>query len=593
MLSKEYLRNHTISRRSFILAAGSTSLLTLLSARMFYMQVVKSDEYRLMSDQNRINLVMLSPLRGEITDCHGRILAGNRSSFKVMLDAKASRDYKASLNHLFKTLDMNEEERDRIMSKIKRGSLRVPLAIMEDVSWKQLAEIEENIVHMDGIYVEVGQLRIYPYGAELSHVLGYNGILNEQEKRDLGLNNIGNFNVGKGGIERFYESTLRGNFGIRKMEVNAHGGYIRELSKQPSAKGEDLALNIDAELQAKIYRMLPASGASVVVMDLRSGKVISMVSGPGFDPNEFTGGVSHKYWKQMQEDQYKPLLNKITQGLYPPGSVFKMFTVLAALEAGIDPKMKVHCAGKVSALGGKHFRCWYKPGHGDVDMRNALDHSCNSYMYHIVKMIGGEKVLDLARRCGLGAKTGIDMPIELSGFVPDAKWKKRRFKTDWTLADSLNIAIGQGSLLVTPLQLMNLVAIIASGGKLFTPRVVGAGEAREIDIDPKHLEFLRDAMWHTVNSAGSTAFGSRVMNAEWEMAGKTGTAQVQDKKADEDLSSTAVRWGSRNHGLFIGYAPAHNPRYAISVIVDHGGGGAGAAAPIARDVVLELSRMEM
>lgn len=574
-----------------MLAAGSTSLLTLLSARMFYMQVVKSDEYRLMSDQNRINLVMLSPLRGDIIDCHGRTLAGNRSSFKVMLDVNASRDYKASLQRLFDILDMNEDEQERIMTRIKRASLRIPLAIIEDVSWKQLAEIEENIIDMDGIYIEVGQLRTYPYGADLSHVIGYNGILNEQEKRELGLNNIGNFNVGKSGIEKFYETNLRGNFGIKKMEVNAHGGYIREISKQASIKGEDLALNIDAELQVKISGMLPASGGSVVVIDLQNGKVISMVSGPGFDPNEFTGGVSHKYWKQMQEDQYKPLLNKVTQGLYPPGSVFKMFTVLAALEAGIDPTMKVHCAGGASALGGKHFRCWYKPGHGNVDMRAGLDHSCNAYMYHIAKTIGGEKILELARRCGLGVKAGIDMPIESSGFVPDAKWKKRRFKTDWTLADSLNIAIGQGSLLVTPLQLANLIAIIASGGKIFTPRLAGAGEAREIDIDPKHMEFLRDAMWHTVNSAGSTAYSSRVTIPGWEMAGKTGTAQVQDKKDDEDLSSSAVRWASRNHGLFVGYAPAHNPRYAISVIVDHGGGGAGAAAPIARDVVMELSRI--
>ncbi len=625
MLNNEALRNQTITRRAFMLASGGCGLFGLLFGRMFYMQVIRSDEYRLMSDQNRINLVMLSPARGKILDCNGIILAQNQASFKVMLDSHLSDNYKEDLSKLFELLQINEDGQKSISARVRKYGLQAPLAIMEDISWQQLALIEENIIYMKGIYIEVGSARLYsPLPSDvallrseglrtpetlgsspretkepeesnavaMSHLLGYVGILSEKERGLLDQSNVGNFNMGKSGVEKFYEERLQGTFGIKKVEVNAHGGHVRELSKQASIPGQDLKLNINAELQVKIYNMLPPSGGSVVVMDLEDGKVISLVSGPGFDPNEFTGGVSHEYWNKVQKDPFKPMMNKVTQGTYPPGSVFKMLTCLAGLENGIDPNMKVHCAGHgASALGGNHFRCHYKPGHGTIDMRAALHHSCNAYMYQIARMIGGEKILDLARKCGLGTKTGLDLPSELSGFVPSPSWKMRRFKSQWALADSLNIAIGQGALLVTPIQLANLAAIIATGGKKFIPRIVGSEDLSQAEIDPKHLEYLRVCMWDTVNTEGATAYRSRVMDPSWMMAGKTGTSQVKNKRGDEDLSSGSVPWAQRNHALFIGYAPADRPRYAVSVVVDHGGGGGSAAAPIARDVVIELSKL--
>lgn len=588
MLDKDTIRNHLITRRAFLLAAGGTTIFSLLASRMFYMQIIKSNDYRVLSDQNRISPVMIHPIRGNIYDKTGRLLAGSRISYNVILDVKESENYKESLETLYQILALTESQQISITKRIKKYGIKNPLTIMDDVPWEYLAKIEENLTLIPGIYIETGQLRNYHYKEPFAHLIGYTGILNEKEKKELGLNNIGNFNVGKSGLEKFYEKTLRGDFGIKKMEVNAGGYYVRQLSNQPSVQGDSINLNIDAELQNYIYSLLPKTGGSAIVLDVNNGQILSAVSTPSFDPGKFTGGISHDYWKELNNNPYTPLLNRISQGTYPPGSIFKLVTILAALEAGLDPKMEVNCDGKSSALGNNYYRCWNRNGHGLLDMKGAIEHSCNSYMYKIAKMTGGEKILELARKLGLGQMTGIDLPSESSGFVPSESWKRRRFKLDWSLGDSLNIAIGQGALLSTTIQIARLGAIIASKGKMSVPRIVGEEEIVTLDIKPEHFEVIHDAMFNVVNSPSGTAYSKRVIDPNWLMCGKTGTSQVQGKKGNRDLNKAA--FSGRNHALFLGYAPAHKPKYAIVVVIDHGGGGSSTAAPIARDIVLELSK---
>lgn len=571
-----------------MLAAGKGAILSLLAGKLFYMQIIKSGEYKTLSDQNRISVIMLHPHRGDILDSTGKLIASNRSSFNVVLDAHLAKDYKQSLSLLFQILDLNSEEQDNVWFKIKKHGLRLPLIIIPDIPWQKVALIEEEISLLSGIYIDIAPLRIYPYGCATSHLVGYSGLLNEAEKRDLGLNNIGYFNTGKNGLEKFYEDTLRGEFGVKKMEVNAYGMHVKEISTIPSVKGKNISSNINAELQQYTYNLLPNTGASAIIMCVETGKVLTCTSSQGFDSNRFVSGISKKYWDELNSNPYKPLINRVIQSQYPPGSIFKIITVLAALENGLDPSAKIRCIGGASAVGSDYFKCWNKIGHGDVCMGDAIRVSCNCYMYHIAKTIGGEKILNLARRLGFGEQTGVDLPSEASGFVPNNKWKLRRFRSNWNLADSLNISIGQGPLLMTPIQLAKLSAFIASDGILHTPRIIGSSAYNNSNVNIEHIKFLKQAMWDSVNTPGGTGYASKILDPNWTMSGKTGTSQVQSKKGDIDLSAASVNFESRNHALFVGYTPSERPKYAIAIIVDHGGGGGRMAAPIAHNIVLEL-----
>ncbi len=587
-ISNELLRNYQITRRSFILMVGKLSLLFMLSLRMLYMQIVDGSRYRTLSDKNRISVVMLHPPRGKIIDRHGRVIATNTSAFRVMLDKKENPKYKKTIHLLGKILDIPENDQTILLKVAERINKRCPSALIDNLSWQQVSVIEENIADLPGIYVDVGQYRSYPYGSFISHPIGYIGTITEQDKKELSLSNVGDFAVGRTGVEKFYEESLQGTFGVQEVEVNAHGTFVREISSKNSLAGNDIKLNIDAELQSKAMGMLSPKGSSAIVLDLEYGKVLTMASSPGFDPNQFVGGVSHNYWNSVNNDHHKPLVNKPLQNNYPPGSIFKMVVVLAALEAGMDPTAHINCTG-ASSLGDTHFKCWYKPGHGNMDMHSAIEHSCNTYMFHIAKTIGAEKIAVVARKFGFGKPTGIDLSSESAGLVPDALWKKERFKQEWRLGDSLNTAIGQGFTLATPLQIARFCAAIATKGKLLTPRIAGHADYSQIDVEPSHIEFLQSAMNNVMNSPGGTAYSHRIIEPKWMIAGKTGTCQVKSKVGNIDQSGGLVSWEERNHAVFTCYGPIHDPRYASCVLVDHGGGGSVAAA-IAKNIMLEVFR---
>jgi penicillin-binding protein 2 len=591
MLSNETLRNQLVSRRAFLIGAGKVGLLSLLASRMFYMQLIKSDEYRTLSDKNRISLVIIPPIRGSILDVENRVLATNQKCFRLVLNKDTNKNYKKELSLISQILALSVETQKYIFKKVKKASWRTPVIILDQLNWQQISLVEEHKPVLSSIFVDMGYTRLYPGGSPLGHLTGYMGQINEQEKQELEVrSNISDFSIGKSGLEKYYEADLRGHFGYKQMEVNAFGKYFRELSKLESIPGNDLYLNIDASLQEKIQNYLNKKSCSAVVIDCHNGNVLALASTPVFDPNNFAK-LTQDYWANLINDPYKPLLYKAVQSSYPPGSAFKIITVLAALAAGIPTTKIVNCRG-IPVLGGNSFRCSRRAGHGPLDMFGAIKHSCNYYMYEIGRLIGPDAIISMAQKFGFGKSTMIDLPGEASGFVPSREWKESKLKSKWTIGDTLNLSIGQGFLLATPIQLARFGAAVANNGKLYTPRVAkNEANFEKVDIKEEYLDILKEAMYQAVNTPGGTAYYSRILDEDKHLAGKTGTAQVQAKAhAGDDLSRASIAWERRNHAVFTGFGPYHNPRYAIAVFVDHGGDGGRAAAPIASKIMLEVLR---
>lgn len=589
MLSNETLRNQLVSRRAFLIGAGKVGLLSLLASRMLYMQLIKSDEYRTLSDKNRISLVIIPPIRGSIFDLENKVLATNKKCFRLVLDKNIDKNYQKELRLISQILSLSVATEKYILTKVQKASWRRPVIILDQLNWQQISLIEEHKPVLNSIFVDVGYTRFYPRGYALGHLTGYMGQINEQEKQELNVrNNNSDFNIGKSGLEKYYEHDLRGQFGYKQMEVNAFGKYLRELSRLVSIDGNDLYLNIDADLQEKIQNYLNKKSCSVVVIDCCNGNLLALASTPVFDPNNFAK-LTQDYWANLINDPYKPLLFKAVQSSYPPGSAFKIITVLAALEAGIPTTKIVNCKG-IPMLGGNNFRCSKRTGHGPVDMFAAIKHSCNYYMYEIGRLIGPDAIISMADKFGFGKLTMVDLPGEAAGFLPSRAWKESKLKSKWTIGDTLNLSIGQGFLLATPIQLARFGAAIANGGRLYTPRVAkNEADFNKVDIKAEYLTILKEAMYQAVNTAGGTAYYSRILDADKHLAGKTGTAQVQAKAhAEDDLSRASISWERRNHAVFTGFGPYHNPRYAIAVLVDHGGDGGRAAAPIASKIMLEV-----
>lgn len=595
MLDNKILKNRLISRRTFLIIFGKIFLFFLLLIRLIYLQFFKKDEFEELSRKNRLSLLIIPPLRGLLKDKNNKILAENQNSFSVKLDRRQVKNYQESLAKLFLLLNYDEEKKQLIIEKVKKSSIRIPVTLDINLSWNDVAKIEERLFELPGIFVESNDIRSYA-DLSMSHIIGYVGKASENDIKEYDYKFLPELQVGKTGIEKKYENILSGKIGYRQMEVNAHGLYISEVSRVEPVAGKDLILNIDIELQNEIYKMLDQRGASVVVSDVKTGGILSLVSAPTYDSNKFIGGVSHKYWNSLRGDIYKPLINKSIQSQYPPGSTFKIVTILAALENGLDYRTKFNCSGSIQ-LGNHKFNCWNKNGHGQLDMMGGIRHSCNCYMYNIALAIGHQPIIEMARRLGLGKKTGVDLPSEVKGFVPDRKWKLNNFKYDWSKGDSLNMSIGQGALLVTPIQLVNLISSIANGGMLNTPRIIDPFlnninqdlsedltlENIDLKIKKDHIDFIQRGLFEVINVKGGTGFFNR--SNRFNYAGKTGTAQVKAKKnAADDLSRNDIEWAHRNHGLFVGFAPFENPKYAISVVADHGGSGSGAAAPIAKKI---------
>lgn len=603
---KDSGRFKSFSRRVAFLGGGKVLLLSLLAGRMYQLQVIESDKYKTLADENRINLRLLPPPRGTIVDRYGRALAVNQENYRVTLVAEQVRDIDVMLDTLSGIISLEDYERQRILREVRRRRGFVPVTVRENLDWRDVSRIEVNAPDLPGLSIEVGQSRQYPFAEDFAHVLGYVAAVSEKEVTGDPLLELPGFKIGKNGVERVFDLNLRGKAGNSQVEVNAVGRVIRELSRQEGQPGADLRLTIDRDLQKLAADRLKAEkSASAVVMDIHNGDVLALSSVPGYDPNEFVTGLSSKSWRRLINDPYAPLTNKAISGLYAPGSTFKMVVALAAMEARIvAPDHRVFCRGHTQ-LGNARFHCWKRHGHGWQDMYDAHQNSCDVYFYDIAKRIGVDRIAAMAKRLGLGAKTGIDLPSEKGGVIPTRAWKKALIGTSWQQGETLISGIGQGFILTTPLQLAVMTARIANGGRAVIPRLIRPvgedgkeidPEFKDIGISKRSLDVVREGMNRVTNERRGTAYRARISEEGKEMSGKTGTAQVRRiSKAERDtrvLKNHERPWRERDHALFVGYAPSDNPRYAVAVVVEHGGGGSKVAAPIARDLLLETQKRD-
>ena len=600
-------RHKLFSRRALMLGGGQAALLSLLAGRMYYLQVIESQRYVTLADENRINFRLLPPPRGRIVDRLGEPMADNQQNYRVVIIPEQAGNVEGTLDLLSLIVPLSGGERRRIRREVKRKRAFVPITVRENLDWSEVARIEVNTPDLPGILIDVGQSRNYAKGAETAHVLGYVASVSEKDLTGDPLLELPGFRIGKAGIEKIYDLSLRGSGGSSQVEVNALGRVIRELNRQEGQPGNEVRLTIDSQLQHFITQRLGNESATVVVIDVHTGEVLSLVSSPSFDPNSFNTGLSQAEWESLISNPKAPLTNKAIVGQYAPGSTFKPVVALAALEKGvITADTKIHCSGSTK-LGTSEFHCWKKGGHGTLDLQGAIEHSCDVYFYDVARRTGIDRIGAMARRFGLGTRLGLDLPGEKTGLVPSNKWKLGAIGTPWQLGETLIAGIGQGYILTTPLQLAVMTARLANGGHAVTPRltmekVTETGnepypdeEGMPLGITPEHLALVMQGMDDVVNSPTGTARRSRIKEPEWRMAGKTGTVQVRRiTKAEREtgvLKNKDLPWKERDHALFVGYAPVESPRFAVSVVVEHGGGGSSTAAPIARDVLHETQRL--
>ena len=600
-------RQRLFNRRMALLAGGKALLLSTLVGRMYYLQVVEADKYKTLADENRINLKLLPPLRGDIVDRRLVPIAANRQNYRVVLVREQAGDVERTLGRLGQIIAISEPEKRRILREVRRKRSFVPVTVRENLDWEEVARIEVNSPDLPGISIDEGQSRFYPYPEATAHVLGYVAAVSEDELNGDPLLELPGFRMGKAGVEKIHDLTLRGVGGSSQVEVNAFGRVIRELSRTEGQPGSELVLTIDLELQNLIARRLEGQSAAAVVLDVRTGEVLAMVSVPGFDPNAFNRGLTSDEWQALANDPKGPLANKAIAGQYAPGSTFKAAVALAALEKGaITPDTKFFCPGYLR-LGDATFHCWKRSGHGRLDLKGAIAQSCDVYFYEVARRTGIDAIAVMAKRLGLSQRLGVDLPGEKAGLIPTRDWKVATMGSPWQIGETVISGIGQGYVLTTPLQLAVMAARLANGGLAVTPHLTrdvvtphgvsprGKTVFPSIGVSPANLEIITGAMDAVVNSSYGTARSARIREPGFAMAGKTGTSQVRRiTKAERE---TGVRknedlpWEERDHALFIAFAPVDEPRYAVSVVVEHGGGGSAVAAPIARDVLEAVRRL--
>lgn len=634
------------TRRALLLGAGQFALFGALAARLYYLQVVQADRYTLLSRDNQFNLELLPPVRGRILDVNGVPLAENQDNFRIEIVREQTDDVAATLEALGSIINVPEWDVRRVLKEVRRKRAFVPVTVVENLSREDIARVAVNTPYLPGIRIEVGRSRRYPFADIVVHCTGYVAAVSENELTGDPVLELPDFRIGKSGIEKLYDLEIRGTAGRRQVEVNALGRIIRKLPGDEGEPGRDIRLTIDVNLQRFAMERLsrgtaeripvddpraqvalakapPAvveasesretmlvdsdgtiveeeSGA-VVVLDVHTGEVRALVSIPGFDPNPFNRGLTAKDWEDLLSNPRSPLTNKAIAGQYPPGSTFKMLVCLAALDAGMaSPDTRFFCPGHLE-LGDSRFHCWKRHGHGSVDMVAAVEESCDVYFYELAKRLGIDRIEAMARRFGLGQLLEIDLPGERRGLLPTREWKQATLGEAWQRGESLVAAIGQGFVLATPMQLAVMTARLVNGGVAVTPTLVrdptrGPAGFPRIGVDGRDLEVMRTAMAAVVNGQRGTARGVRSAEGQPRIGGKTGTSQVRRISAAERLTGIIKNkdrpWRDRDHALFVGYAPLEAPRYAVAVVVEHGGGGSAMAAPIAADVLLEALRID-
>lgn len=605
MLDDETQMLAGISRRAFVVGGAAGFVYLTLAGRLAWLQVVDGQRYATLAEDNRINARILMPLRGQIIDRFGVPIADNTRNYRAVITPEQAKPIEMVLKNLQQKLGLRDSEIDSLLKESKKSKSFTPIIVRDFLNWDQVATIEVSLPDLPGVSIDEGYARLYPFGEATAHVVGYVAAPSKDEAGKDPLLKMPGYRIGKTGMEKALDDDLRGRAGDQQVEVNVVGREVRELGHRDAIPGQRLTLSLDAELQQQLHaRLSKERSASAVVMDVKTGEVYALGSYPAFDPNIFARSIPKALWDELNDpkNEEHPLTNKAVSGQYPPGSTFKMVTAMAGLEAGIiNEHTTVHCPGHYN-FGSMLFHCWKKEGHGTMNVVSALQQSCDTFFYEIGNRTGIDRIAAMARKLGLGERLGIELAEEQPGLMPDPEWKKRVRKEKWHPGETINASIGQGTVLTTPLQLATMTARLVNGGRAVLPWLVAYaneaqvhnGEYPDLKFNPENLKLVMRGMWDVVNTQGGTAYASRLKIPDMTMGGKTGTSQVRRitmAMRNAGVKNEDLPWKDRHHALFVGYAPAESPRYAIAVIVEHGVGGSKAAAPVARDILtLALQR---
>jgi len=630
----------TINRRMFIIGAAKFVVFTGIIARLFSLQITENKKYLTLSDKNRLREWRLPPVRGEFLDYFGNVIAGNLKVYQLHVMPEEVEDFKYLMVRLKEILSLSNNEFKKIIKQKNKQKSWETLIISKNLTWEQFTKVNYFLHDLTGAKPVLSVSRNYPFSENYTHVLGY---VSEASEKDI-LNNetikskyVPGLKVGKTGLEKTFENELIGTNGIQRYEVNAYGKRISELNHTSGLNGKTIKLTIDTEIQKLCSELLKGVAGSISVMDIYTGEIVAMQSSPSFDPNLFLFGINQDDWQLIRNNPLKPLVNKTLSGLYSPGSTFKPMVALSALENGIiNENFKVKCKGKIEMYG-QTYHCWKKRGHGVVNLKSAMKQSCDTYFYEIARKLGVDRLKKTSIKFGLGEKVlNETFNNEKKGLIPDTKWKKNNLGKGWVIGETLITGIGQGYTQTTPLQLCQMTAQLANGGFKIYPKIIvdensktakdiksimnnnsknlnkknnGLQEASELlgfsnkkeyeclFKDPKNIKLVREAMFASTNEVRGTSYSSRIEDPKYQFAGKTGTSQVKriTKAARElNLKTSEIPYNERDHALYIAFGPYKNPRYALNVVVEHGGSGSSTAAPIAKKLFkLIIDRHEL
>ena len=584
-----------INRRIFLFVIFKIFTISYILERLYNLQIRQSEKYKKLAENNRINSMFIIPPRGIIYDRNNAILADNIEQYQLIYRYTNTNDKYDHLVQIFKYIELEKSNKEKLLKEIslsKNDFLQI--IVKNDLSWKEVAQISSNITELRGVFIEMILRRSYNFYSS-SHIVGYVKAPDKKEYPKLA--NVPGTVVGKIGIEKSYDKKLQGKFGIKKEEVNAHGRVVKEISRVNGIPGEDINISISSKLQDFCYERLGDNSGSIVVLDVISEEVISMVSKPSYNSNDFIKTMSQEKWNNIIKDELNPMFNRSSLGTYPPGSIFKLIVSIAALnEDNFNPDKKYFCNGGYK-FGNQIFHCWKEEGHGFIDCKEAIAMSCDCYFYDLSLSLGIEKISETARLFGLGEKYLDETFPASEGIIPNKKWKKNKFQSDWTKSDTIVASIGQGFTLASPLQLAVMTARICTNGVVIKPKIIKNKEFNKqvekiSSVKEKVYSYVKRGMYNTVNNINGTAYKSRNIKSNNFMAGKTATSQVRritmSEREEGIIKNEDLPRKMRDHALFVGYFPHNKPRFAFSIVVEHGGSGSKTAAPIARDICNKL-----
>lgn len=601
MINKDtsFLKLQNINRRMFIIIAAKVIVFTGIVGRLFTLQINESKKYLTLSDKNRVREWKLPPQRGEFYDYFGKLIAGNQKVYQLHLIPEQVENFKSLSARLKNILELSDDEYSRILKKKDEIKPWETLIVSENLDWKQFAKVNNYLHELTGVKPVLSVSRYYPYKENLTHIIGY---VNQATVEDLENSEqikskfVPGLKVGKTGLEKTFENELIGTNSIERYEVNAYGKRISQLEFQKGDKGKNIKLTIDVDIQNLCNQLLANKAGSISIMNIFSGEIIAMHSSPSFDPNLFLFGINQDDWQLIRNNPMNPLVNKTISGQYSPGSTIKPIVALSALENKIINKdFKVFCKGKIESYG-QTYHCWKKEGHGSVDLKEAMKQSCDTYFYEISRLLGVDRLSVTAKKFGLGNKIVENLfDNEKNGLIPSTQWKKNNLGKNWLLGETMITGIGQGYIQTTPLQLCLMTAQIANGGYKIQPKIIVDNKKQNLlpesfeplFKDQKNIKLIQETMFSSVNEVRGTSYSSRISDPKYQFAGKTGTAQVKRiTKLDRelDLDTAEIPYEERDHALYIAFGPYKSPQYAMSIIVEHGGSGSSAAAPIAKEL---------